>query len=55
MSEQGLVMLDTETRHLMYFHAGTGPVAGKFLAEAVLEQRLYKNRHASYQIRLALF
>jgi hypothetical protein len=45
-----------ETKHLMYFHAGTGcPVAGKFLAEAVLEQQLYKNRHASYQIRLALF
>jgi hypothetical protein len=40
----------------MYFHAGTSsPVAGNFLAEAVIEQLLYKNRHASYQIRPALF
>jgi hypothetical protein len=48
-------MLGMQIKHLMHFHAGTGClVAGIFLAEAVLEQRLYKSRHASYQIRLAL-
>lgn len=52
-----LILLIKAKRLLrVYCHAGTSsPVAGNFLAEAVLVELLYKNHHVSYQIHLALF
>jgi hypothetical protein len=55
LSGRHLILLISAKR-LLYCHAGkSSPVAGNFLAEAVLVELLYKNHHASYLIHLALF